>query len=277
VKKAIILLLSLIFLAVGSWFLVVPEQTIADLIEDSLDGGLSLKTEGFRKGLFFSFRADRVSLLKRGDVGRQGSGEPAHPGDSPADAPVAILKDLRGSLNLLSVAKLSPRVDFDCGFEGGALVGTIALVDGTVTVKVDHVGLANIPLLKGRDVIDEGDLSGDLRFDHTRGEVKFWVRDAKLKDLFFNGNYLPLSFFHTVTGALMIDRGTADVRSLNLQGRGISARVKGTLIKSGSKLTMEVMTDSSFQAGPVLQAALGRYMVSPGYYVVPVTSDLTGL
>jgi type II secretion system protein N len=273
VKKAILIVCLIVLAVFGSWFIVMPEPFLINLIENALTSeNVYLKTEGFRKGFFYSVTVEKILLMKRGDLKRNETGVPGlSVASSQADVPLVILNDVTGKVDLLSVARLNPQLDFESHLQGGRVTGEVDLAGkGAVAMKGNDISIEAIPFLDLIGIRGRGDLSGTFRSGNGQGEITFSVMNAKLKNTSFEGVFLPLEVFHTVYGLVTLRDGTVDVRSFTLQGDGVYARVKGNA--TGRKLNMDVelMMDSTFQATPILQALVRQYQVSPGYYVIPL-------
>ena len=74
----------------------------------------------------------------------------------------------------------------------------------------------------------------------------------------------------------MNNDNTAEVRSFAMTGTGVYARVKGTMHGNDMNMSLELMTDSSFESGFLFQVMLEKYRVSPGYYLVPLKGGIPG-
>jgi type II secretion system protein N len=277
VKKAVLILSLIVLVIVGSWFIVLPESFIITLIENALPGeNIYLKTEGFKKGLFYNFRVEKILLMQKGNLMKNESGLPVLSSDSSSsEAPLLILDDVSGQMNLLSVARLNPQLEFTTHLQAGRVIGEVDLMgQGAITLRGNNLPVQEIPFFERIGIRGEGILAGTFLFRKGKEELKFSVTNAKLKNTSFGGVFLPLDVFHTVHGFVTLGDGTMDVRSFNLQGDGIYARVKGNATGRQVNMDVELMVDSSFQETPILQAMVGQYKVSPGYYVIPLKSVL---
>ena len=268
-KKTLIIISCLFLLVIGFWSIVLPKQFVINLIENSFDSErFYLKTEGFKKGFLYSFKAEKIVLMKRGDS--QGK-EPGGRGYAVSETPVVTFDDLRGRINLLSLVRLSPRLDFDCRVNGGTVKGEIGLArKGRTRIDGADIRLQGIPLLEHFGVRGDGNLSVALSLGNGKGEIKFSVNDARLQATSFGEVFLPLDLFHMVKGALTLNAGTVSTQSFGLYGSGIYARLAGSMTDNNLNMNLELMIDSTFSLGAAFQSLLERYKVSPGYYVIPV-------
>lgn len=277
-KKAVALTFSLVMLCVfGFWLVVLPEQSLIDRIENSLDQEtLCLKTVGLKKGLFYTFSIEKVMLMKRGGPMRN---ESATTGSLNAlavgDAPLAVFDDIHCGIDLKSLFMLKPQIRFHGILQGGTVVGEVGLRDnGSMRMTLDAIPVKGIPALESIDIRGEGDLSGTLSFSNDKGEARFSVSPARLKNASIGGAFLPLEIFSDIKGAVTFGKGTISIQSLTLQGDGVYARVKGNAVGRQLNMEIEVMMDSSFQSAPILQTMIGQYQVSPGYFVIPLRTTL---
>lgn len=260
-KTALLLCLSGIFF-IGIWLIAIPEGAALNLLEDAIGrDDIYLETNGFKKGLFYNFTAERIFLKKR----NQGT----------ADDTLLIFDEVSGSLNILSVLKLRPEMGFDCKMNAGKVAGTIRLTgEGAVKASGSGINTSGIPFLELLGIKGEGNLACSLHLSKGRGEARFSVDNAKIS-MDSSGFFLiPLSVFKDIRGAMIINDGTMEVRSFVLEGSGVYARAKGSIMENRIALNLELMLDSSFAAGYFVHAMIERYKVSPGYYVIPINASL---
>ena len=259
-------IIALALLVACLWFVAIPERLIADLVENALgEGYLYLKAEGVKKGLFYTFGAERVLLKKK--VTRAGSPDT-----------LLVFRDVKGKLSFLSLLMLHPELDFWGRVNGGELTGVMRLAGGDrLMIRGSDMRIKGIPFLEPLGVRGDGILSGSFLVRNNSGELKISVRDLELSSSVVGGVFLPLDLFHDMKGAVEIKgRNSAEVKSLAMTGTGIYARVKGTVSENDLDLSLELMTDSSFRQGPLFQVMLGKYQVSPGYYLIPLKGGIPG-
>lgn len=250
------------FLAVfiaGFWLIAVPVGLITDFLENSVGReDFYIETEGLNKGLFYNIMAEGVTLKKT-------------TGDKDPGTALLILNNVNAGLNITSLLKLSPEVDFDCDINGGRVIGSVKLTEkGTVIINGSGIRVAGIPLFDQAGIKGDGDISLNVRLDKGAGEVRFSVDNMKLKNTSLGGVLLPLGLFNDIRGSIVVKGKTAELKSLALEGDGVYARVKGVISGDKLDLNMELMMDSTFENGYVYRAMLAKYMSSPGHYVIPV-------
>jgi hypothetical protein len=103
-----------------------------------------------------------------------------------------------------------------------------------------------------------------------RGEARVSAPELRLKNATIGDSFLPLEYFSSARAALTFEGNRVATASLRLDGKGISARIRGGGPGDRSGAVLEVMTEASFGQFALLDAAMNRYLVSPGYYSVPV-------
>lgn len=263
-KKAAVALIVLLLLVVCMWFIAIPENLIADLIENSLSREyLYLKTEGVKKGLFYNFGAERILLKKKGS-GRD------------SDDTLLVFSNVKGRLDFLSLFRLRPELRFHGSMNGGDVTGFVRLTGAdSLMITAGNIRINGIPLFEPLGIYGDGILSGSFRVRNNSGELKFSVRDVNLKSTSLSGVFLPLDLFHDIKGAVKMNSdNTAEVQSFAMTGTGIFARVKGTMQGNDMNMSLELMTDSSFASGSLFQMILEKYRVSPGYYLVPLKGGI---
>lgn len=256
------LILFLVGLSVGLWFLAIPEDLLKDVMTKSWGkGNLYFEPEGFEKGALYSFRAGRILLKNR---------KSAEKGDF-----LLAVDQVEGRLIPASMIKLNPEVEFSGRIKEGLVTGTVTFA-GKKAIRVHgkDVPIKGIPYLESLGIRGDGKLSWDLSLVDGAGEAKFSLTDARLKGAQLKGFFLPLDMFENARGSFVISQDTIDVQSLALEGRGVYARAKGKVTGKSLDLNMELMRDSSLQLDPSVVKLLEPYQVSPGYYVIPVKQNL---
>lgn len=258
-KKAVFIIGFSAIFVIGLWLVAIPASLIIDRIEGSLDryDNLYIQTEGFKKGLFYNVMAERI-LLKKRDAGI-------------SDGSLLILDSINARLNIMSLLKLSPELDFDCKMSSGVVKGSVKLI-GNRSLKLigNEIQIDGIPFLELLGIHGDGNLSWSLWLNGGTGEAKFSVDSMRLKNTSVGGVPLPLEIFKNIKGVVVINKETIDVKSFALEGKGVYARLKGSITEYNLNLNMELMIDSSFESGNIFRAMLEQYKVSPGYYVIPV-------
>jgi hypothetical protein len=178
---------------------------------------------------------------------------------------------------MLSFLEFTPRVNFRGRVGQGRIRGAAGRERGGVTATVhgEHIDVGSLPILAQSGIHGEGSLGFDFRWQESRGKIVFSIDDAGLSGVFAGNNAVPLNFFKSVKGLLTLG-DTITVNSLTLEGPGVYVRVKGAIREGILDGRAEVMVDESFPQYSLLQPLLGRYRVSPGYYVIPLShADLT--
>ena len=265
-KKTVVALIALLLLIVCLWFIAIPESLIADLIENSLSREyLYLRTEGVKKGVFYTFGADRILLKKKGS-GRD------------SDGTLLVFSNVKGRVELLSLFRLRPELRFHGSMNDGDVTGFVRLTGAdSLVITAGNVRINGIPLFEPLGIYGDGILSGSFLVRNNSGELKFSVRDVHLKSASLGGVFLPLDLFHDAKGAVRFNNdNTAEVQSFAMTGAGIYARVKGTVQGNDMNMSLELMTDSSFARESLFQMMLEKYRVSPGYYLVPLKGGIPG-
>ncbi|HUO76430.1 MAG TPA: type II secretion system protein GspN [Thermodesulfovibrionales bacterium] len=262
-KKAATICVVLVLVIFGLWFVALPESLIISLIDGSLGKeNLDFQTEGFGKGLFYNFNAEKIVLREKGVKG-----------DS--YVPLLVFRNVHGWLDFMSLFRIHPELDFEGEMNGGEVAGKVGLTGKeNLAIRGNTIRIKGIPFLDFLGIQGDGLLSGDFHMSNDTGEVKFSVADASLKSTSWGGGVVPLEVFHEIKGAATIKNETVEVRSLALSGKGVYGRVRGSIKGMDADMSFELMTDSSFTLGSLTHAVLGQYKVSPGYYVVPLKGKM---
>jgi type II secretion system protein N len=253
-KKTAVILAICLFLVWGLWLLFIPEDFIIDSIENSLiKSGLKIGTDGFQKGLFYNFSINDLNITDRNN------------------RLILAISDVKARLDISSVVRLDPAVDFLGNITGGNIYGNISVMDsdGASNIKGSGIDIFKIPALGQLGLKGKGNLSFDLLHNNNRSEIKFSVYDINMNASFSGAGFLPLKIFQKARGALVIEKKTVSVTSFAAEGEGIYIRVKGDIGRNNQNLKIEMMIDPSPRFSPLFLAAIEQFKVSPGYYVIP--------
>ena len=257
IKAALIAALVVAALVWGVWLVAVPISLINNQIDGQLAGqGVRAEFDGFRKGLFFSVKADAARLLSaKGDTG------------------LLYLEDIRVALNVASVFRFNPEIEFSAVVSGGDIAGTAGL-DGTVHLEARGVELSGLGLenlLTGLRAGGRADMT--FKMQGGRGEAKFAVEEMRFAPYKYLAFTLPLELFSKARGLVLIEGGLVTVESVTFEGDGIFARARGNLGKGSMDLTLELMPSRQLEASQFYFSMLRRFQVTPGHYSIPIKTS----
>lgn len=250
----------------------IPDDLIKKRMEDSFASeGIKLKTEGLRKGLFYSLTIDRIILKRIQDTPRSFSISNIK---SLCIEPVDIeLVEIR--LDFLSLLKLRPLIVITASFADGRLSGDFSILDRLFNLTIERAKLENMGFFNDNVIGGRGIISGTASFylKESKGNIRFKILDANLKDI-TDRIYLPLSLFKTVRGYIEFSRGVIIIHSLSLEGNGIYGKIQDSRFMIQDMIfldgSMEVMVNSDFSMSQLVDLGLLRYRKSPGYYIIPL-------
>ncbi len=262
-RIVLLVLLATLVIPVAAWIVAVPESVILDVMSGPLRSrGLTIETEGFAKGPLISVTAEKATLRWTGQVGK--------------DLPLLTATDVSARLNFPSLLRFRPRVDIKGRIGTGSLSGHVAIT-GTDNseVKGNGIPITDIPILGSSGFGGEGRFSFDLQQEGNDAEIRLTLEDARISATSLKGIPLPLDLFQRMRGLFVLSGGSTDITSLALEGNGIYARLKGTIKDTVLNGTIEASIDTSVRDNALIAAAIRRYMVTPGYYVIPVSQQLS--
>ncbi len=262
-RRVVIAIIAFFLIVEGVWLIVFSGGIIRCFLEGSFDNDyVYLRSEGFKKGIFYNFSVAKLSLRKRSSGGA-------------ADALLLEFDDLKGKVDLLSVFAFRPEVVFHCRTGDGEIAGKVALTGrGSTTVSGDNIRMSEVPFLEAIGIHAGGVMSGIFSAKRNIGSLKVSLADATFRNSSLAGVFLPLEVFHEFKGAATISSGTMEIQSLAMSGNGVYGRVRGSVKGGNMNMNFELMTEPSFKLDPLLQAMIERYKVSPGYYVFPVKGEI---
>lgn len=233
------------------WFFAIPVSLIKSNIEDvvarSGNSNMKLSIEGLSKGLFFNLYADRLDLE--------------------IDAKPALnVTDFTGKFapGYLLDGKLAIRINGNIA--GGDLNGVFQFpVNGEIIIE--RAALDKIPYLSRFGIDVKGSAYSNITLDIEAVKIFFKVPDLNIDE---STTIIPLlNTFHTLQGSVSIVKNMVEVESVSLEGDKGYARLKGNILNNRMDLAIELMPDRD-KLNALESMMIGKYIVSPGYYVVPI-------
>ncbi len=242
--------------AILVWFFAIPDNVIQDMIGDSIaragKGGLSLSMEDFSKGIFFNLHAGSVDLKIDG-------------------RPALRITGFSGSLRprYLAGGRLAFAINGKIGT--GDVNGILKLpLEGRIVI--DRAELDAIPYIAGFGLDIRGRVSSEITIRGESVHVIFEVPDLNIDD---TASVIPLlNTFRRLQGALSVEGNRITVSSINLEGEKGYARLKGTITDGVMDMQLELMPDED-KLNTMESMLIGKYVVSPGYYVIPIKGPVS--
>lgn len=258
-----------ILLTLAFTVLLVPSREVEGVVERLLAReGYTFHAEKFGKAFPLGISARGVTIgTDRGAVLRLDR----------VTARPALLPLLTGKVTVVGNAAIGAgRINFAYPLRSG----------GKGSIEAREVRLEDIPFFRttaGADV--KGMLTVDASFAETGrqalGELRMEVKDAGVRGVKIGGIPLPDADYDSIRGMVHTASGRAALDSFSLQGKEIYIRLKGNiplatpLGASRLNLTLELMPQPAFMDRQKLVfALLGKYMVTPGHYQLPVRGTL---
>jgi len=257
--------LIIFFLFIWVVWLVIPDSLISDYIKESLEGrDIEIKLMGFKKGIFYTLRAEQGLILYSGaDINSSSANQEIKP--------IIVIQEINITPDLHSLLELTPQLNFTGQINNGTINGTITEEQMGMALHIvgDNIQISGLPIIEKMGVYGDGTLKFNFQKKHRNGEITFSIDNAMLKGALTGIGALPLHVFRNVKGLLTIGDKSIAVNSLTMEGKGVYARIKGTIKERNFDGNVEVMMDSSFDLYPLLKSLLARYKVSEGFYVIP--------
>lgn len=225
--------------------------------------GVEINLIGFKKGIFYTLRAEQALILySSADISSSSAGQ--------GNKPILVIQDINVAPNLHSLLELTPQLNFSGEINHGMINGTITEEQLGMVLHIvgDNIQINGLPIIEKMGVYGDGTLMFNFQRKRRQGEITFSIDNAMLKGALTGISALPLHVFRNVKGLLTIGDTTIAVNPLTMEGKGIYARIKGTIKESNFDGNVEIMMDSSFDLYPILKSLLARYKVSEGFYVI---------
>jgi len=251
---SVAILLALVW---GAWLIAVPGSLIKGKIGASLEGSpVTVEFEGFRKGLFYSIRADGLSISRAGG----GTG-------------LLYLEDLRAGLSIPSLFSLSPSIEFSATLAGGRITGS-AGTGGVLIMKAEDVDLSALGLERSITGLRAGGKAWlEANAADGSGEVRFRVTGIEFLPYRYMGFSLPLDLLKKARGLVLIENGMVRVESATFEGEGIYARIKGSAGGGRVDMRLELMPSAELENSQPYFRLLQQYRVTSGRYEIPIKTS----
>lgn len=238
------------------WVFAVPDDLIQEQIDDVLirsgNSNMDLSINGLRKGLLFSLYADNINL--RID-----------------NKPALDITDFTGNFSprYLADKKLAFRINGKIGT--GNVKGVLKLpVEGNINIEKAELSAISYLARFGVDI--NGNLSSDITINKETVHVMFEIPDLDISESALSA--VPfLNTFHKMQGALSIKNNIVELESVSLEGKIGYARLKGNITNGIMNLALEIMPLKG-KLSQIESILLGKYIVSPGYYVIPIKGPI---
>lgn len=234
------------------WFFAIPENLIKEKVEGIIaksgNRNISLEIKQLSKGIFFSLNAESLLLKFDGK-----------------DALEITDFHARFAPEYLTDGNVAFKLKGKIG--KGDLEGIIMLpAEGKITI--DNAALDAIPYIT-RYISDiDGHFSSDIYIKDTIVRTEFEIPDLNIKDSALT--IIPLiNTFRKMQGAITLRGNNINIDSLSLEGEKGYARLKGHITNGLMDLLLELMPATN-KLNTMESMLIGKYIVSPGYYVVPI-------
>ncbi len=237
------------------WLFAVPDNLLQYKIEDAISnagqGNVRASLNGFKKGLFFTVHADSLDL----DFDK---------------APALTITDLAGCLapRYLIQKKLAFSIK---GKIGTGDINGLLKYPSEGEIKIDRAELRAIPYLTQLGIKTNGYISANILIKNKSAQFAFRVPDLDIQE---SAVMIPfINSFRRVQGILSVTGNDVRFDSVSLEGEKGYARLKGDIKDRFMDLSLELMPSVN-KLSSLESMLIGKYIVSPGYYVIPVRGPM---
>jgi len=235
-----------------SWFFAIPDDLLKKKIEDSISSidhyTVNSSISSFKKGLFFSFRADSLDVKNR-------------------DTHLFNITYISGRINPFSLIKGELLFSIRGKLGEGDIEGSFRLPQGG-KLKITNANLRLIDYLPQIGIETSGNISSDIILKDSAANITFDVPDLNIENV--RGVSFPfINSFRHVQGALSLNEYMIKISSVSFEGTKGYARLKGAIDRGIMDLALELMPSSQDVTQMELML-IQKYLVSPGYYVIPI-------
>ncbi|MBI5098236.1 MAG: type II secretion system protein GspN [Nitrospirae bacterium] len=237
------------------WLFAVPDNLIQYKIEAAISntgqGNVRASLKGFTKGLFFTVHADSLDL----DFDK---------------TPALTITNLAGCFNPRYLIKKQLAFSFKGKMGTGDINGLLKYpADGEI--KIEKTELNAIPYLTHIGIETNGYISANILLKNKSVQITFRIPDLDIQK---SAVIIPfINSFRRVQGVLSVTGNAIRFDSVSLEGEKGYARLKGDIKNRFMNLSLELMP-SMDKLNTIESMLIGKYIVSPGYYVIPVKGPL---
>lgn len=254
-RKIFIVPPAIILIVILAWLIVIPESLLQESIEQAASrpgSNFALAIQGMNKGIFFSLSAERLTL-------------------SMQNSPALYIEKVSASPSAATLKKRNLTYRLDGSISGGTIHGEIS-VDGDGFLRIRDAALSGIPTIMRFGMNIKGTMTADISFDRSKATIRFQVPDLGIGDEALA--VVPfVTSFRSIQGAVVVSDNVIKLESVSLDGGKGHARLRGSINNGIMDLALEVMPDMD-KLTPLESMMIGKYIVSPGYYVIPIHAPL---
>lgn len=238
------------------WLFAIPNALIQQKMEDAVsrsgDGSMALSVEGLRKGIFFSLHADTVNL-------------------SIDNAPAISIENISINFTPRYLKNGEPAFIIR-GLVGTGTIGGILKLPMKGDFNINKADLTAIPYLNRFGMNINGHLSSDIDLNNEKVNAVFNIPDLDIQHT--AATSIPLlSSFRRIQGSVRLDGNDITVDSISLEGEKGFARLKGEIRNGLADMILELMPVER-NLNTLESMIIGKYIISPGYYEIPINGPL---
>ncbi len=237
------------------WYIAIPTELIHEKIEEAISNtghsNIDVSVNGLSKGILLGLHADTIDLIidKETALGIE---------DLSLDFSPNHLLD--GDLAFTINGKIA----------NGDINGTLKL-PAWGEIKIDHAELSAIPYLSKFGINIDGNLVSDINIKDDTLNVTFKIPNLRIGD---TSTIIPLlNTFRKLQGSFSAKGNTITINAISLEGEKGNARLKGKIKNGIMDLSLELMPVKE-KLNAMESMVIGKYIISPGYYVIPVKGPL---
>ena len=252
-KKLLYLIIAIPFLIILIWLFAVPTSLIHERIIDAIAGPAGSNVEvtisDLKKGVLLSLHADKVEVKSNSVSALTLNNLSAHisPHHLFQGRPAILLKGNVGDGDLRAVLFLSR--------EG--------------SMKIENASIDAITYLDHYGISGKGNIFSETTFnlENESADISLEIPDLDLNE---SVQVIPFAdSLKKIQGRLLVKGNRIEVNSFSLEGAKGYARLEGLINNGHMNLKLEVMPQLD-KLTPLESMLIGKYIVSPGYYVIPI-------
>lgn len=259
-KAALAVALAVPALLWVAWFVAVPSGMIEERALGAIStyGGINASFDNFRKGFFFSVKADAITIkFDRGTI---------------------KATELSASLRPGALLKGRVEVTLDAKLGGGPVMATysrpITTYKGeSFDLRGRKIALAEFLPIAYTGVSGTGTGELDMELSDGAGEMRLSVAKLEIAPFSVGPYTFPADRLREGRALVKAAPGSLEIVSANIEGDGIFVRLKGKAASGRFDGALEIMPSAELETEPYF-IFIQQYKRGTGQYTIPLANTL---
>jgi type II secretion system protein N len=252
-KRLLYFIIAIPLLIVLIWLFAVPTSLIHERINDAITGpagnNIEVTISDLKKGILLSLHADTVEIKSN-------------------SVSALTLKNLSAHISPQHLFQGKPAILLK-GNVGDGDLRAVLFLSREGLMKIENASIDAITYLDHYGISGKGSFFSESTFnlENESADISLVIPDL---DLNASVHVIPFAdSLKKIQGRLLVKGNRIEVHSFSLEGAKGYARLAGLINNGQMNLKLEVMPQVD-KLTPLESMLIGKYIVSPGYYVIPI-------